>query len=254
MGVSIDESNSYICPICICTEKIEQLVQKAKTNAFLNLKRFPDNSRKLLSTVKHPFVVTVQMGELRRILRDTSSIPKYTSLTILPGDTEIKMGRRFPFRDPKIREFFTTIEQTVRTPVEKWKLSLLQTSGNVEALKSIRTSRISSLREWFLHVYMLFQNPGMYMSISFPNRLQSLPGEFLFLIEESLRLGVSSVSEVNNLTLMMLNITFYSVVRGALQAPREYSEWKWIDNLRVSFCLEGDDKVILFVQKVILDT
>ena len=239
--------SDVICPLCLCQTALKRSVDAVQRIVQDSLAKLPENRGNFVSTVKHPLVVTICVGELNRYIAEFLSPRGLDRLAILPANSEFRSGRRKPIQDKPIREFLLTKLQMMGN---HWLASLLLQGENLDALKIGSLQHVNSPREWFLLLRKVLRNSQLFLDLSLPNHAQSLPGEFVLLIEESLRLDFFSHPTVLEIIQQLFVITFCGVAHNLVQFPRDFAEWKRVQEIHRLFLLDENEPVIQFVQKV----
>lgn len=247
LGLQPGDEVGFVCPSCLCEASLKKSVEAVQRILHDSLAKLPENRGSFISTIKHPLVVTVRITELARYIMDYVDPKPIRSLAILPANSELRSGRRKPIQDRTIREFLLT-----KLPLfaNNWLAGLLLQGENVDALKLVSVPHVNSLREWFLLVQRLLQNPSLFLKLSLPNPAQSLPGEVVLLLEECLRLDFYSYPSVLEIIQHFFFITFCGVTHHLVQFPREFEEWKRVQELHELLRLEENEPVFQFVKNV----
>lgn len=240
-------SPDVLCPLCLCQAALKRSVDTVQQIVQDSLAKLPENRGSFVSTVKHPLVVTIRVGELNRYISEFLSPRGLDRLAILPANNEFRSGRRKPIQDKAIREFLLTKLQMMGN---HRLANLLLQGENLDALKIGSMQHVNSPREWFLLLRKVLRNPELFLDLSLPNHAQSLPGEFVLLIEESLRLDFYSHATILKIIQQLFVITFCGVTHNLLQFPRDFGEWKRVQEIHRLFLLDENEPVIQFVQKV----
>lgn len=236
-----------VCPLCLSRSALQRAVDAVLRSARAALASLPEPRGRFLSTEKHPFVVTVRVAELRRYIAAFLAPRPLARLAALPANSELRSARRKPVQDKTIRDFILT-----KLPLlaKQGPATLLLRGENLDALKLGALQHVASPREWFLFLCNVLQNSRLFLELALPNHAQSLPGEFVLLLEESLRLGIYARPAVLEILSQLCFITFCGLTHNLLLFPRDFEEWKRVQAVHREFQLPEDEPVFQFVQKV----